>query len=123
MKNSFEQYIVGDTIRVRINSSKNQFFVVKEKYSNNIAVLSTRKIRTIRLNISVVIIWVMDSKRKEEEGQENKVQADSLLTLSNIQYLVEGLDSLLHTNLDGDKRAKVIKLRDELSAYISGMFV
>jgi hypothetical protein len=65
----------------------------------------------------------MDSKRKEEEGQEDKGQADSLLTLSNIQYLVEGLDSLLHTNLDGDKRAKVIKLRDELSAYISSMFV
>jgi hypothetical protein len=64
----------------------------------------------------------MDSKRKEE-GQENEGQADSLLTLSNIQYLVEGLDSLLHTNLDGDKRDKVIKLRDELSAYISSMFV
>ena len=44
-----------------------------------------------------------------------------LLTLSNIQYLVEGLDSLSHTNLDGDKRAKVIKFRDELSAFVSNM--
>jgi hypothetical protein len=64
----------------------------------------------------------MDSKWKEED-EENQGHSDSLLTLSNIQYLVEGLDSLLHTNLDGDKRAKVIKLRDELSAYISSMFV
>jgi hypothetical protein len=62
----------------------------------------------------------MDIEWKEEE--ENQGHTDSLLTLSNIQYLVEGLDSLLHTNLDGDKRAKVIKLRDELSAYISSMF-
>ena len=64
----------------------------------------------------------MDSEWKEED-EENQGPTDSLLTLSNIQYLVEGLDSLLHTNLDGDKRAKVIKLRDELSAYISSMFV
>jgi hypothetical protein len=63
----------------------------------------------------------MDNELKEEE-EENR-HADSLLTLSNIQYLVEGLDSLLHTNLDGDKRVRVIKLRDELSAYISSMFV
>jgi hypothetical protein len=32
------------------------------------------------------------------------------------------LDVLLHTNLDGDKRRKVIELRDELSAYVSNMF-
>ena len=64
----------------------------------------------------------MDRRGKEEEptGQANN---ETLLTLSNIQYLVEGLDALLHTNLDGDKRAKVIKLRDELSSYISSMFV
>ena len=62
---------------------------------------------------------------REEEQQQQAGQADNetLLTISNIQYLVEGLDVLLHTNLDGDKRAKVIKLRDELSAYISSMFV
>lgn len=63
----------------------------------------------------------MKSEQDEQEEQ-SQVQTDTLLTLSNIQYLVEGLDSLLHTNLDGDKRAKVIKLRDELSAYISNMF-
>ena len=56
------------------------------------------------------------------EHQENQSGAETLLTLSNIQYLVEGLDSLLQTTLDGYKRAKVIKLRDELSSYISNMF-
>ncbi len=61
----------------------------------------------------------MTSEDQEEESQSG---ADTLLTLSNIQYLVEGLDSLLQTNLDGYKRAKVIKLRDELSAYIGNMF-
>jgi hypothetical protein len=57
------------------------------------------------------------------ENQENQSGAETLLTLSNIQYLVEGLDSLLQTTLDGYKRAKVIKLRDELSSYISNMFI
>ncbi|MDQ6862722.1 MAG: hypothetical protein M3044_02740 [Thermoproteota archaeon] len=61
----------------------------------------------------------MTSENQEEESQSG---SDTLLTLSNIQYLVEGLDSLLQTNLDGYKRAKVIKLRDELSAYIGNMF-
>ena len=56
------------------------------------------------------------------EDQENQSGAETLLTLSNIQYLVEGLDSLLQTTLDGYKRANVIKLRDELSSYISNMF-
>jgi hypothetical protein len=51
------------------------------------------------------------------EGNQN-----TLLTFSNIQYLVEGLDVLLHTNLDGDKRAKVIKLRDDLTEYINNFF-
>jgi hypothetical protein len=46
----------------------------------------------------------------------------TLLTFSNIQYLVEGLDVLLHTNLDGDKRTKVIKLRDDLNDYINNFF-
>lgn len=57
-----------------------------------------------------------------EDEKESQSGVDTLLTLSNIQYLVEGLDSLLQTNLDGYKRAKVIKLRDELSSYISNMF-
>ena len=51
----------------------------------------------------------------EDQEEESQSGSDTLLTLSNIQYLVEGLDSLLQTNLDGYKRAKVIKLRDELS--------
>ncbi len=46
----------------------------------------------------------------------------TLLTFSNIKYLVEGLDSLLHTNLDGDKRSNVIKLRDELTDYVNNVF-
>lgn len=58
----------------------------------------------------------------EKEQEEGRDDPDRLLTLSNIQYLVEGLDSLLQTNLDGYKRARVIKLRDELSAYIGSMF-
>jgi hypothetical protein len=57
-----------------------------------------------------------------EDQKDSQSGADTLLTLSNIQFLVEGLDSLLQTNLDGYKRAKVIKLRDELSAYIGNMF-
>jgi len=57
-----------------------------------------------------------------EDQEESEPGANTLLTLSNIQYLVEGLDSLLQTNLDGYKRAKVIKLRDELSSYITNMF-
>jgi hypothetical protein len=64
----------------------------------------------------------MDRGGKEQQPTD-QADNETLLTLSNIQYLVEGLDALLHTNLDGDKRAKVIKLRDELSSYISNMFV
>jgi len=65
----------------------------------------------------------MDRGKEEEEQRAGQANNETLLTLSNIQYLVEGLDALLHTNLDGDKRTKVIKLRDELSAYISSMFI
>jgi hypothetical protein len=63
------------------------------------------------------VMW-MSSKKEEASTTNNK----TLLTLPNIQYLVEGLDALLYTNLDGDKRAKVIQLRDELIAYINGIF-
>ena len=56
--------------------------------------------------------------QQNEETTNNK----TLLTLPNIQYLVAGLDALLYTNLDGDKRAKVIQLRDELTACISSIF-
>ncbi|MGH9991929.1 MAG: hypothetical protein ACREBU_09665 [Nitrososphaera sp.] len=45
-----------------------------------------------------------------------------LLTLPNIKYLVEGLDSLLMNDLDGEKRAKVIELRNELLSHINSIF-
>lgn len=53
----------------------------------------------------------------KEQGDE-KV----LLTLSNIKYLVEGLDALLMNDLDGEKRARVIQLRNELLSYINSIF-
>jgi hypothetical protein len=46
----------------------------------------------------------------------------SLLTLPNIQYIVQGLDVFLQNNLDGDNRIKVIELRDGLLSYITGIF-
>ena len=55
---------------------------------------------------------------KNQEGEEDKV----LLTLPNIKYLVEGLDALLMTDLDGEKRAKVIQLRNELLSHINSIF-
>ena len=58
------------------------------------------------------------SSKKEDEDANTK----TLLTLPNIRYLVEWLDALLYTNLDGDKRAKVIHLRDELISYIDSIF-
>lgn len=56
----------------------------------------------------------MAGRAKEEE----KI----LLTLPNIRYLVEGLDALLMTDLDGEKRAKVIQLRDELVSHLNSIF-
>ena len=69
----------------------------------------------------------MSSKEEEKEEDDddssnNNTNSKTLLTLPNIQYLVEGLDALLYTNLDGDNRAKVIQLRDELTAYINSIF-
>jgi hypothetical protein len=58
-------------------------------------------------------------QQNEEEGSTNN---RTLLTLPNIQYLVAGLDALLYTNLDGEKRTKVIQLRDDLTAYINSIF-
>jgi hypothetical protein len=54
----------------------------------------------------------------KNEEEEEKV----LLTLPNIKYLVEGLDALLITDLDGEKRAKVIQLRNELLLHINSIF-
>lgn len=52
----------------------------------------------------------------------NNENSRKLLTLSNIKYLVEGLDVLLQTNLDGEKRRKVIELRDMLVESTTSLF-
>ncbi|HXG07964.1 MAG TPA: hypothetical protein VNI77_11645 [Nitrososphaera sp.] len=57
----------------------------------------------------------MASKNQEEEER-------ALLTISNIKYLVEGLDVLLTTDLDGEKRRRVIQLRNELLSHINSIF-
>lgn len=46
---------------------------------------------------------------------------DSLLTPENVRYLVDGLNVLLVSDLDGEKRAKVIRLRDQLTVHISSV--
>ena len=52
----------------------------------------------------------------------NSNETKTLLTLPNIQYMVQGLDVFLQNNLDGDNRIKVIELRDGLLSYITGLF-
>jgi hypothetical protein len=59
-----------------------------------------------------------DIRRKDQDIST----ITTILTLSNIQFLVEGLDTLLVTNLDGEKRSKVIELRNELTNYINSVF-
>ena len=51
-----------------------------------------------------------------------KTEEKVLLTLPNIKYLVEGLEVLLATDLDGEKRTNVIHLRDELVSYVNSIF-
>ncbi len=55
-------------------------------------------------------------------ASKNQEEEKVLLTLPNIKYLVEGLDALLMTDLDGEKRAKVIQLRNELLLHINSIF-
>jgi hypothetical protein len=55
-------------------------------------------------------------------ASKNKGEEKSLLTMTNIKYLVEGLDALLMTDLDGEKRRKVIQLRNELLSHINSIF-
>ena len=57
---------------------------------------------------------------KRESIPPEKIK--SLLTLPNIQYMVQGLDVFLQNNLDGDNRIGAIELRDELLSYITGFF-
>ena len=52
----------------------------------------------------------------------NSNEKKTLLTLPNIQYIVQGLDVFLQNNLDGDNRIKAIELRDGLLSYITGFF-
>ena len=59
------------------------------------------------------MVGAMASKNEEE---------NVLLNLTNIKYLVEGLDALLMTDLDGEKRRKVIQLRNELLSHINSIF-
>ena len=51
--------------------------------------------------------------KRLESGSEDSENSE-ILTLPNIKYLVEGLETLLQTNLDGEKRSGVINLRDRL---------
>ena len=66
------------------------------------------------MTAAIINVMTMASKNQGEE----KV----LLTLPNIKYLVEGLDALLMTDLDGEKRVKVIGLRNELLSHINSIF-
>jgi hypothetical protein len=52
------------------------------------------------------------NKRLESRSEDS--ENSEILTLPNIKYLVEGLETLLQTNLDGEKRSGVINLRDRL---------
>ncbi len=58
----------------------------------------------------------MSNDKLEDYPEKN------ILTLSNMKYIIEGLDTLLLTDLDGEKRVRVIRLRDELVSYINSIF-
>jgi hypothetical protein len=49
-----------------------------------------------------------------EENHQDDLDDRDILTLPNIKYIVEGLNVLLQTNLDGEKRSQVISLREKL---------
>ena len=53
---------------------------------------------------------------------KNQEEERVLLTMTNIKYLVEGLDALLTMDLDGEKRRRVIELRNELLSHINSIF-
>jgi hypothetical protein len=69
-----------------------------------------------RLIITAAIICV------RAMASQNQDEGKVLLTLPNIKYLVEGLEALLTTDLDGDKRTKVIQLRNDLLSHINSIF-
>jgi hypothetical protein len=49
-----------------------------------------------------------------EENNRDDYDDLNILTFPNIKYLIEGLNVLLQTNLDGEKRSQVISLREKL---------
>lgn len=49
-----------------------------------------------------------------EENNQDDYDDLNILTFPNIKYLIEGLNVLLQTNLDGEKRSQVISLREKL---------
>lgn len=59
------------------------------------------------------------NKRLESRSEDS--ENSEILTLPNIKYLVEGLEALLQTNLDGEKRSGVINLRDRLISITSSI--
>jgi len=73
-------------------------------------------------NLLIKIFNIKQLQKNSLSNQDVTKYTKSLLTLPNIQYLVQGLDVLLQTNLDGDNRTKVIQLRDELLSYINSIF-
>jgi hypothetical protein len=58
--------------------------------------------------------------KRLESGSEDSENSE-ILTLPNIKYLVEGLEALLQTNLDGEKRSGVINLRDRMISITSSI--
>jgi len=56
-----------------------------------------------------------------EESNQDDHDDLSILTFPNIKYLVDGLNVLLQTNLDGEKRSQVISLREKLISRSSSI--
>ncbi len=69
-----------------------------------------------------LIIAATDGNAGEMASKHHQEDEKVLLTLSNIKYIVEGLDALLMNDLDGEKREKVIELRNELLSHINSIF-
>ena len=70
----------------------------------------------IKLKSKTFNINAKHSKSMSNWEENNQDDRDDLniLTLPNIKYIVEGLNVLLQTNLDGEKRSQVINLREKL---------
>ena len=80
--------------------------------------------RTTSFNIVNLTLYIIGRQPGDTQGKtiDNTTTTTTILTLSNIHFLVDGLDTLLVTNLDGEKRSKVIQLRNELTNYINSVF-